>query len=66
MKIIDVPFEHSDERGIFRELARGDKWKEINVAERKKGITSGNHYHKVKDELFYVYRGRCHLRVLNF
>ncbi len=57
MRILKPEFEHNDKRGVFREIIRGDEWKELNYAMRRKGVNSGNHYHKSAKELFYVIRG---------
>ena len=64
--IIEKPnFEFEDSRGIFKEIIRGDEWKELNYAIRYKGVNSGNHYHKKTKELFYVIDGECSVLIKN-
>ncbi len=64
--IIKKPdFEFEDERGPFKEIIRGDEWKELNFAIRWKGVNSGNHYHKKTKELFYVIEGKGSVKIKN-
>ena len=65
MKRLKPAFEHDDERGLFKEIIRGDKWRELNYAFRKKGVNSGNHYHKITYEMFYVIRGKVKVNIKN-
>jgi dTDP-4-dehydrorhamnose 3,5-epimerase-like enzyme len=58
-------FEFEDSRGIFKEIIRGDIWKELNFAIRYKGVNSGNHYHKKTLELFYVIEGKGKVTIEN-
>jgi len=64
--IIKKPaFEFEDERGIFKEIIRGEGWEELNFAVRYKGVNSGNHYHKKTLELFYVISGKGNVKIKN-
>jgi len=63
MKFLKPGFEFEDERGIFKEIIRGDGWRELNLAGRWKGVNSGNHYHKRTRELFYVIEGSGRLTI---
>lgn len=58
-------FEFKDGRGIFKEIIRGNEWKELNIAVRKKGVVSGSHYHKKSKECFYVLKGQGKLDIKN-
>lgn len=65
MRIIKPNFEFKDERGLIREVARDDIWRQFNFYERKRGSSSGNHYHKMMEEFFYVIEGEINVKILN-
>jgi len=50
---------HSDDRGVFAELLRSDKYGQISFFSAKPGITRGNHVHDSKTEKFYVIKGKA-------
>jgi dTDP-4-dehydrorhamnose 3,5-epimerase-like enzyme len=58
-------FEFEDEKGILREVIRRDNFKQMNEAIRHKGQSSGHHYHKVDEELFYIISGRMNVEITN-
>lgn len=63
-RILKPTFEHSDERGVLREVATGN-WKTLNFASRRKGSIVGNHYHKVMEESFYIISGSANVKLIN-
>ncbi len=63
-RIIRPSFEHRDERGVFKEVAKGS-WKTINFAERKKGSIIGNHYHKHISETAFLVTGAAHVKLVD-
>lgn len=65
MRIIKPNFEFKDNRGLLREIARDDSWRQLNFYERKKGAVSGSHYHKMMEEFFYVIEGEMKVEVVN-
>ena len=65
MRTANPAFEHRDERGVLREIARGGNWAEVNEYERKAGSVSGNHYHKETEELFYIISGSADVIMVN-
>ena|SRR3989344_5166605 len=58
MKISKPTFEFEDQKGYFKEIIQGE-WKAMNLAMRKKGTTSADHYHAHTTECFYVVYGDC-------
>ena len=62
MKILEPEFIRQDKRGVLLQLSTGD-WKQCNILKIKKGYVFGNHYHRIKTELFYVLKGKIHLTI---
>jgi dTDP-4-dehydrorhamnose 3,5-epimerase-like enzyme len=58
MKVTKPTFEFSDQKGWFKEVSTGN-WKHLNLAFRKKGTWSADHYHKDTTEMFYTVYGEC-------
>ena len=65
MKRFKPVFEFRDRKGILREVIRRDNWRQMNEAIRYKGQSSGHHYHKVDEELFYVLSGKIQVEIIN-
>lgn len=63
-RIIEPSFEHRDERGTFKEVAKGS-WKAVNFAERKKGSIIGNHYHTHIAETVFLVKGAAHVKLID-
>lgn len=57
MQKLNVEFIRSDERGLLIQISTG-LWKQVNYLSIKKGNSFGGHYHKHKEELFYLLRGK--------
>lgn len=57
MQKLNVEFTRSDERGLLIQINTGE-WKQINYLIINKGNEFGGHYHKYKQELFYLLRGK--------
>ena len=55
----------ADERGSFEELYKSEKYGQISLNMAYPGITKGGHYHKYKQEIFYVVEGNCIIRQRN-
>ncbi len=55
---------HTDNRGLFAELARLGTSGQVSFSTTRKGITRGNHFHTRKIERFAVIKGKAliHLR----
>ena len=51
----------SDERGSFEELFKSKRFGQISENISFPNITKGGHYHKYKDEIFYVVKGQCEI-----
>ncbi len=64
-RIIKPNFVHQDERGVLREVTRGNQWKQLNEYERKKGSIVGNHYHNNFEEFFYIIKGKAKVKIVN-
>ncbi len=47
-----------EERGGFVQVAYREEMRHLAVFEIRKGFSRGNHYHKEKKEIFYVFRGK--------
>lgn len=65
LKKLKVNFTHRDKRGVFIEIAKGKRWKQVNFFSIKKGHLRGGHYHKKTRELFFVIDGKCALKTVN-
>ncbi len=47
-----------EDRGEFVQVAYQEEMRHLAVFEIKKGFSRGNHYHKKKEEIFYIFDGR--------
>ncbi len=47
-----------EERGEFVQVAYQEAMRHLAAFEIRKGFLRGNHYHKKKEEIFYVFRGK--------
>jgi dTDP-4-dehydrorhamnose 3,5-epimerase-like enzyme len=47
-----------EERGEFVQVAYGEAMRHLAAFEIKKGYSRGNHYHKKKEEIFYIFQGK--------
>ena len=47
-----------EERGEFVQVAYQEAMHHLAVFEIRKGFSRGNHYHKKKEEIFYVFQGK--------
>jgi dTDP-4-dehydrorhamnose 3,5-epimerase-like enzyme len=47
-----------EERGEFVQIAYKEEIRHLALFEIKKGFSRGNHYHKTKEEIFYVVSGK--------
>jgi len=70
VSLIKYTPKHTDERGSTLSYIADQKLKEILMINRKKGSTSGNHYHEGKDptrnpEIQYLISGKVKLTVKN-
>ncbi|HLC46478.1 MAG TPA: cupin domain-containing protein [Candidatus Nanoarchaeia archaeon] len=63
-RLLKPNFEHKDERGLLREVARSQNWRQLNQYERKKGSIVGNHYHKSFEEFFFIIKGSAMVKIL--
>lgn len=63
IKFIDNYFEHKDERGSIKGLVNFGQWEELNIIESEAGMTRGNHYHIVTEELFVILDGKISVSV---
>ncbi|HZJ89745.1 MAG TPA: NAD-dependent epimerase/dehydratase family protein [Bacilli bacterium] len=50
---------HQDERGLFSEFIKGEKFGQVSVNVITPGFTKGNHYHHTKIEKFLVLTGEA-------
>jgi dTDP-4-dehydrorhamnose 3,5-epimerase-like enzyme len=57
-KEIDGAKHWEEEKGEFAQIAYGEEIHHLAFFELRKGYTRGNHYHKEKQEVFYVARGK--------
>ena len=62
---VQPTFAHSDRRGKFIEVWRGDNWREMNFFTIHEGHTRGAHYHKETRELFFVVEGEMEIRLID-
>ena len=47
-----------EERGEFVQIAYQEEFHHLALFEIKKGFSRGNHYHRKKEEIFYIFHGR--------
>lgn len=64
MQRLKVEYQRKEDRGTLTQVNTGD-WKQLNILEIKKGNTFGGHYHKEKEELFYVIFGKVEFIIEN-
>ena len=64
MQRLDVEFFRKDERGSLTQVNTG-LWKQANILDIRRDSSFGGHYHKEKEELFYVISGRVQVLVEN-
>lgn len=64
IKWMEPDFSFQGPQGILKQLVHNG-WVQVNVIDYVKGAKTGNHYHKVNQECFYVVKGRFLLRVWN-
>jgi mannose-6-phosphate isomerase-like protein (cupin superfamily) len=64
MQRLKVEYVRKEERGTLIQVSSGE-WKQLNILEIKKGNTFGGHYHKEKEELFYVVFGKVEFIIEN-
>lgn len=64
MQKLKVEYQRKEDRGTLTQVNTGD-WKQLNILEIKKGNTFGGHYHKEKEELFYVVFGKVNMMIQN-
>lgn len=57
MQRLKIEFTREDKRGSLIQINTGI-WKQVNYLIIKKGNSFGGHYHKHKQELFYLLRGK--------
>lgn len=55
---MELKLVHEDDRRALYELGEGGNWKVCKYIEAKEQCVLGNHYHKNKDELFLLVKGR--------
>lgn len=55
--------QHSDERGVFTEIARHGITGQTSFSTTLSGITRGNHYHTRKIERFAVIKGKARIQL---
>jgi len=65
MDILELYTINKDTRGAFLGITNKYTWGEINYIETLKRVIRGNHYHKSTKELFYILKGRIHIRIYN-
>ena len=54
-----------EERGEFVQVAYQETMHHLAAFEMRKGFSRGNHYHKRKEEIFYVFRGKINASFLD-
>ena len=47
-----------EEKGEFVQIAYQEEIHHLAILEIRKGFSRGNHYHRRKEEIFYVFRGK--------
>lgn len=57
---------HSDERGMFVELARVYQYGQTSFSTTHSGITRGNHFHTRKIERFAVIKGKARIQLRKY
>lgn len=54
---MELKLVSEDDRRKLSEFGNGGNWKVCKVLEMKEDSWIGNHYHKKKDEMFYLMKG---------
>ncbi|MEM6353205.1 MAG: hypothetical protein AAF766_20820, partial [Cyanobacteria bacterium P01_D01_bin.14] len=62
MRKFNMPAFHTDERGIFWQLAQKG-WGEVNYVETHADKSRGGHFHKENYELFFIVGGQVEVTV---
>lgn len=62
---MELKLVHEDLRRTLYEFGQGGNWKVCKYIEVKQDCTLGDHYHKNKDELFLLVRGRGILQTMD-
>ena len=47
-----------EKRGEFVQIAYQEEMQHLAAFEIRRGFSRGNHYHKEKEEIFYVFQGK--------
>jgi mannose-6-phosphate isomerase-like protein (cupin superfamily) len=64
MQRLKAEYQRKEDRGTLTQVNTGE-WKQLNILEIKKGNTFGGHYHKEKEELFYIVFGKVEFIIEN-
>ena len=64
MKRLQVEFKREDTRGFLIQV-NTNSWKQMNHLFIIAGESFGGHYHKKKEELFYVTKGDVTIDIIN-
>lgn len=64
MKQKKIEYCRKDERGELIQVNTG-RWRQLNILKLKKGFSFGGHYHKLKEELFYIIKGEIKISIKN-
>ena len=57
MQKLNIEYARTDERGSLIQINTGE-WKQANYLSINKGYSFGGHYHRHKQELFYLISGK--------
>ncbi len=55
----------TEEKGEFVQISHREEIRHLALFEIKKGFFRGSHYHRKKEEVFYVVRGRIRARFVD-
>ena len=55
----------TEEKGEFVQISHWEEIRHLALFEIKKGFFRGSHYHRHKEEVFYVVRGRIRARFVD-
>lgn len=64
MRTLKPEYVRQDERGRLVQITSGT-WRQVNLLDIKKNNKFGGHYHKEKEEIFYVVRGHIFVEIYN-
>ena len=62
MQVLKVEYIRESERGRLTQIITRN-FKQLNLLEIKKDCVFGGHYHKKKEESFYVIRGKVRVQI---